>query len=205
MARKTKLNAQHRLFVDHYMIDFNATEAARKSNYKGDYATLRVTGHRLLTYANIQAEIVRRMETYAMDANEAMARLAQQARGVDSGSLALIMRAHDTGQALQIAQQLGVGHLIKNVKKTVTHRHDKEGNIISTTERFHIDTIDTQAALFKVLQYTQEMKPQRLVIEDVRAEAIRLIKANEVDFEAMVNQFGKHDAELLFELAGVPV
>lgn len=46
---------------------------------------------------------------------------------------------------------------------------------------------------------------QRLAVTDWRSEAIRMIKNKEVDFEEMVKQFGEHDAELLFEQAGVSI
>lgn len=73
------LTAKQQAFVTEYLACWNASEAARRAGYSE--ASARVTGHRLLTDANISEEIQRRVSEKAMTADEVLIRLAEQARG----------------------------------------------------------------------------------------------------------------------------
>ncbi len=55
MAKKQKLTAKEAKFVEEYLIDLNASAAARRAGYSEKIA--RVVGHRLLTKDNIQAAL----------------------------------------------------------------------------------------------------------------------------------------------------
>lgn len=72
------LTPKQQAFVDEYLQCWNASEAARKAGYAEKSA--RVAGHRLLTNANISAEIALRVADRAMSADEVLIRLAEQAR-----------------------------------------------------------------------------------------------------------------------------
>lgn len=49
------LNARHQRFVDEYLVDLNATQAAIRAGYSRGSA--KVTGHRMLTNANVAAAV----------------------------------------------------------------------------------------------------------------------------------------------------
>ena len=59
-AKKTKLTNKQRRFVEEYLFDLNATDAARRAGYSG--RTARQMGHENLTKPDIAAEIQEAME-----------------------------------------------------------------------------------------------------------------------------------------------
>ena len=71
------LTNKRRVFIEEYLRCWNATEAARRAEYKHP----RRQGARLLSFVDIQKEVERRIEEKAMGANEVLNRLAEQARG----------------------------------------------------------------------------------------------------------------------------
>jgi len=60
------MSPKHQLFVDEYLKDRNATQAAIRAGYSPKSA--KVTACRLLTKANVKAEIARRAEEHARTA-----------------------------------------------------------------------------------------------------------------------------------------
>ena len=60
MAKKSGLNAKQKRFIDEYLVDSNATEAAIRAGYAKK--TARQQGSRLLSHVDIQAEIKKRRE-----------------------------------------------------------------------------------------------------------------------------------------------
>jgi len=73
----TKLSNKQRVFIESYLVCWNATEAARQA----DYAHPNKQGPRLLVNVGIQGEIEKRLKEAAMSADEVLKRLADQARG----------------------------------------------------------------------------------------------------------------------------
>jgi phage terminase small subunit len=72
------LTNQMRVFVESYLVCWNASEAARRAGYK---SKPNVQGARLLANVSIQALIAERLSKMAMDADEVLARLSDHARG----------------------------------------------------------------------------------------------------------------------------
>jgi len=70
-----KLTSKRRVFVEAYLKTWNATKAATIA----DYAHPGSQGHSLLKIIEIQAEIEKRLAEMAMDADEVLARLSEQA------------------------------------------------------------------------------------------------------------------------------
>ncbi len=73
-----KLTARQRVFVEEYLICWNASEAARRAGYKGKP---NVVGPRLLANVSIQEAIKARVDELSMSANEVLLGLTAQARG----------------------------------------------------------------------------------------------------------------------------
>ena len=73
------ITKKQRIFIDEYLKCFNATRAAIAAGYSERSA--RAQGSRLLTYDDIKAEVVARLEESAMSADEVVSRLGDIARG----------------------------------------------------------------------------------------------------------------------------
>lgn len=71
------LTNRQRRFVDFYLQSWNATDSARRAGYRGDPNTV---GPRLLVNVGVQAQIKQRMKENAMEADEVVQRLGDQAR-----------------------------------------------------------------------------------------------------------------------------
>lgn len=123
------LTAKQQAFVDVYVRCWNASEAARQAGYSP--RTAYSQGQRLLKNVEVQAELAARVDELAMGADEALTRLAEQARAdyveyiSADGSVDLARMKRD-----------GLLHLVKSVKPTAN------GLVV--------EFMDAQAALFKI-------------------------------------------------------
>lgn len=119
------MNDRQRIFVSEYIKCWNASEAARRAGYNGKSD---VIGSRLLGDVSIKAIIDARLAEIKMSADEALVRLADQAR-VDIGDFAKYFNLDGTFD-LQKAKDDGVSHLIKKLKLTQygteLELHDKD-------------------------------------------------------------------------------
>jgi phage terminase small subunit len=117
----SQFTGKQQAFINAYLgkAKFNAYRAAKLAGYKGNGQTLRAVSSRLLTNANIKAEIQAHFEANAMSRGELVSLLADQAR-VD------IAAYYDGTGKFQLDQfkKDGYGHLIKSIKK------DKAGNLV---------------------------------------------------------------------------
>jgi phage terminase small subunit len=118
------VNIKQTIFVNEYLKCFNASEAARRAGYNGKS---NVIGAQLLANLSIREEIERRVSEITMTANEALIRLAEQAR-VDIGDFAQYWEGDKFN--LQKAKEDGRSHLIKKLKPTQygteLELHDKD-------------------------------------------------------------------------------
>lgn len=122
---------KQRVFIDEYLLDFNATRAAKAAGYSENTAA--IIGHENLRKPNIAAEIQRRLDELTMSTNEALVRLTEQGRGAYTEYIT----SHGTVDILGL-KNAGLGHLIKGVKE------NKYGKVVE----FH----DAQAAIDKILR-----------------------------------------------------
>jgi len=108
------LNFRRRLFVEYFLRDpaGSAAEAARRAGYRCP----ETLGPRLLKTPAIQAAISARVRTAALAADEVLARLSD----VASADLFHFIRLEANGDwnvDLRAAKRLGMGHLIKRIRK----------------------------------------------------------------------------------------
>lgn len=149
------LSDKRRIFIEEYLVTWNATEAARRAGYAESSA--RVTGHRLLTDANISEEIQRRVDEKTLTANEVLVRLGEHARG----SMDDFVRFDDNGNPtldLQAAQAAGKLNLTKKLKVKTrswnepyydsTSDEIEQREVTETTVEFEL--YDAQAALVHI-------------------------------------------------------
>lgn len=187
------ISPQMLLFVDHYIVCMNGTEAARLAGYSGDDETLAVTASRLLRNDKVLRELERRLSTFTMSANEVLVHLTDIARS----DIADALNAAGGIDPL-VAKRRGKSHIIKRFKTKTTTMEDKE---IYETE---IEMYDRLEAL-KVLAKFHALLIDRVKVDDWRSQAIEDIKAGRIEFEALANHFDSQLAAELFAAAGVPI
>jgi len=124
------LNVKRRVFVEEYLRDFNATQAAIRAGYSE--RTAYSQGQRLLKFAEVQEYVEKRLQTLKMGTDEGVLRLAEQARAEYARYLLA-----DGSIDLQKMVTDSKGHLIKATK------WDARGNLT-------IEFYDAQSALVQV-------------------------------------------------------
>ena len=116
-SKAMSLNNRQKKFIDEYFLDFNATRAAERAGYKGDFNTLGATGARLIRNDKISEKISQRLRESAMSADEVLSRLAEQARG-EHGKYIKPSGVID----IESLVEDGNAHLIKKIKDTAVGR-----------------------------------------------------------------------------------
>ncbi len=189
------LTAKQKRFVEFYIQLWNATRASQLAGYQGKNHHL--VGPRLLKNPAIQAEIAARMRAVAMDADEALTRLAQQARGNAGNYLCFeetpVMDSNGQpvldaqGNPLMKVTFSGInwrevmlnGHLVKKLS------YDRRGNPV-------LEFYDAQAALVQIgkhlrlfveqidmTQHTDLLEVKIYIPENGREEATKNTKEHE--------------------------
>lgn len=133
VSEMSDLTHKQRLFIDAYLECWNATESARRAGYQGNDITLASVGYENIRKPHVADRIKRRLSESAMTADEALFRLAAQARGnvgdfIDEHGV-IDWRAVKDG-----------GHLFKEI----THLAGQRSSF-----KMH----DAQAALVHILKY----------------------------------------------------
>jgi phage terminase small subunit len=106
---------RQRLFVEHYLQCWNASEAARRAGYNG---ASDVVGPRLLGNVGIKALIEKRFNEIAMSTNEVMMRLTDIARG----DIADLMGVGTSGFTIELMTEDEQGNKIVNPKTKLIRR-----------------------------------------------------------------------------------
>lgn len=197
------LNPQMNLFVDHYIVCMNGTEAARLAKYSGDDATLAATASRLLRSDKVLREINNRLEKYAMSANEVLIRLTDIARG----DIADALTTDGLIDPLE-AKRRGKSHLIKRFKhkrKTITTT-DKDGDNGSEIleDEHEIEMYDAQLALNTLMKF-HGLLIDRVKVDDWRSDIIRLLESGKITPEQVQEELGNELAQELLIRSGLPV
>lgn len=153
-----QLNVKQQAFIEHYLICWSATEAAKRAGYSPK--TAYAQGSRLLNHAEVKAAIAGRIAELKASADEVLMRLAAHSRG----SIAdFLTEAGDVD--LNAARAAGKLHLIKKLKRTT--RSDDDSHVYTTTE---IELYDAQAATVQLGRH-HGLFADRLEIVDWREEA----------------------------------
>jgi len=74
------LTPKQRAFVREYLVDFNATQAARRAGYQGDENSLAVIGSRNIRNPQVQKTVNKYLVENSMGLEEVLYRLTRQAR-----------------------------------------------------------------------------------------------------------------------------
>lgn len=133
-SRADRLTILQSAFCLEYVKDFNGTRAAERAGYTGKDNSLAATSSRLLRTDKVKARVEALVKEKCMGVDEALARLAEQARAEQ-----MLYLGGDGAVDLEGLIAGGKAHLVKGTK------WDKDGNLI-------IEFADTQAALDKILR-----------------------------------------------------
>jgi len=143
------LTNKRRVFIDEYLKDCNATQAAIRAGY----AHPNTQGPRLLLNVSISDAIKARLDERAMKADEVIERLTSMARG-DMGDFMDIERM-TFSLNLAKAKEKGLTHLIHKIKDRVVMTSKGSGDDIEETEThtIEIELYDAQTALAHLGKY----------------------------------------------------
>jgi terminase small subunit-like protein len=172
------LNYQQRLFVEHYLGESSgsAVDAARQAGYRWPEKQ----GPRLVTNSAVRAAIAARVATAAIAANEVLARVAD----VATSDLLNFIVIEDKGAwrvDLKLVKRLGLGHLIKRLRKNKDGTSDIELEprapaLLKLGEHYNLWKGEAQSQLTLVElakglkeQYEQEQSEER---DDQPAEVL---------------------------------
>ena len=107
------LSRKRRAFIDEYLRDFNASQAAIRAGYSE--RTSRQIASRLLKNPEIAEEIERRMDELSMSAEEAILRMSDLARGDLGDFFTFIDGIKEPYLDLEKAKKAGKLHHIKKL------------------------------------------------------------------------------------------
>lgn len=186
------LSNKQQAFVEHYLICFSATEAARRAGYSAK--TANTQGPRLLANVGIKTAIARRIGELKATADEVFIRLTAHSRSTLEN---FITTNGDID--LQAAREAGKLHLVKKIKRTT--RTDDANHLYTTVE---LELHDAQAATVQ-LGKLLGMFVERVEVKDWRDRVVDLLKAQKVTPAEVTAEFGQSLAAELFALAGVVV
>jgi phage terminase small subunit len=139
------LNNKQRVFVEHYLATWNATEAAKRAGYSEK--TAYAQGHRLLKNAEVQAALAERIEGLKAGADEVLLRLAAHSRGSMDDFIGSMDRID-----IEKARALGVMPLVKKLKQRTMTISKSQGEDIETHE-IELELYDAQAATVQLGKY----------------------------------------------------
>jgi len=139
---------KQKVFIQEYVKDFNATQAALRAGYSPK--TARSIGHENLTKPDIAAAIKARIDEKAMSADEVLQRLAEHARG-DMGDF-IDIESMSFSLDLQKAKEVGLTRLIKKVRDRVVMTSNKDGEE-TETHVLEIELYDAKSALDTLAKY----------------------------------------------------
>lgn len=150
------LTRKQRVFIDEYLRTWNATQAALRAGYS--VRTAYSIGSENLRKPEIAEAIRIRLESVHMSTNEALAILADHARG-DLGDF---MDINSLGFSLNLMGADGKPkdtHVIKKLKqKTTTFIAKNESDEDREVHEIEIELYDAQAAIDKVLRVAGKYK-----------------------------------------------
>lgn len=145
---KDDLTDKQKMFVEHYLTCWNATQAAKRAGYEGNDVTLGAVGYENLRKPQIAKYVQKRMSEACMSADEVLSRLADHARG----SMRPFLDQCGESVRVDISEEEPGDkpiHLIKKIRVKHTMRTTKDGEEIEEFDN-SIELHDSQAALVHI-------------------------------------------------------
>lgn len=191
-----KLTDKQRVFVESYLVCWNAAEAARRAGYSS--ASAYSIGAENLTKPEIRAAIDARLKEFHLGADEVLARLSANARGSlapfvrsQSGKIVVDLNTPDARAAM---------HLLKKVK--VMEKSGGRGDHAWSQLETEIEIHDSQAANVHLGKYHRLFVEQHQV-RTWRDEIIDLLRVGKITPEQVTSELGDDLATDLIITAGL--
>jgi len=184
-----KLTTKQQVFIEHYLETWNATEAARRAGYRGNYDTLKAVGYENLTKPHLRERIQERLREKALSADEVLARLSEQARNSIADFIEPVP-GRSRAFMLNMDEIKARGHLIKKIKMTINGPE--------------IELYDGQAAL-NLMGKHFALFTDRIEVHDWRSKIVDALRAGRLEPEQVRNEFGDDLATELFDAAGIRI
>ena len=165
-----KLSAKQARFVDEYLVDFNAVDAARRAGYAENTATRQ--GHRILEYPPVQAEIQRRQadlrEESADEAGQVRRELirlglfdARKLFDAEGHPLPITELDDATAAAIQGVEVVTIGNRETGVGTVVKYRiADKNAALDKLMKHFGLYEADNRQASDPLAEVLREIDGQ---------------------------------------------
>lgn len=182
------LNAKQKVFIEEYLICWNASEAARRAGYNGQ---ANIIGPRLLSNVIIRTEIDNRLSEMRMSSNEVLKRLSDMARA-DIADFVRVSKPTD----LLRPRYKGKTHVIKKFKKTTVHT--RTGDTIVTTE---LELYDSRSTLVDLGRH-HKLFTDRIEVT-WKDELTDLVRKGIVTPQDIANEFGSEVPQGLLESFGI--
>ncbi len=187
MLATTRLKPQQRVFLENYLLTWNASEAARQAGYKRNPD---VAGSMMLGKLSIKTAVQERLSQLTMAADENLVRLTSIARG----PMVYFLDARGQVDLVSPVAQ-SHKHLLKKVRVKSRTYADDTGREITETET-DIETYDALAALTLIAKHygllNENNPPPSLTINQT-------VNVNG-DLLAQLQQDGINPADVLAEL-----
>lgn len=170
-------NKKHHAFVSElFLCGMKQAEAYQRVYPDASYDTARANSSRLLTNANIQAEIRRRLDEKKLSADEVLARLGDMARGDIADFIGI-----ETPSDLLNEEYRGKTHVIKKVKRHVTTTRNKDGGEV-VNEYTELEMYSALDALDKVARsYGLFVDRQEITGADDGPVVVKVLKGVSTD------------------------
>lgn len=183
------LNTKQKVFIEEYLICWNASEAARRAGYNGKS---NVAGSQLLSNLSIKTEIDNRLDEMKMSSNEVLKRLSDMARA----DIADFVRVAQPTDLLR-PRYKGKTHVIKKFKKTTVHT--RTGDTIVTTE---LELYDSRSTLVDLGRH-HKLFTDRIEVT-WKDEVTDLVRKGIITQEDVLNEFRGEVPQGLLESFGIP-
>ena len=140
------LNEKQKRFAAEYLVDLNASAAARRAGYSKK--TAGAQAFKLLKIAEIQAEIQRNMQKRAARTEVTQDRVVNELARLGFSDLRAVAAWDATGSQWKSSDELtdDAAAGIKDIKYTTERRRDRNGDIIDTVNA-HLTMHDKKGAL----------------------------------------------------------
>jgi len=172
---------KHQEFINEYirLKCSNATEAYQRVYPDCSYEAARVAAHKLLTKANISAEIQRRVDAHTMSANEVLLRQAEIARS-DIGEF--LEQAEDGEISVRLTDAKTKApkrtHLIKRITQRKVVRTVKD--MTETEITLTLELYDAQAAQVQLGKH-HKLWTDKLEVENSGPIPIMIVQPGQLD------------------------
>jgi Phage terminase, small subunit len=192
MARLT--DKQFEFINQYFLCGMNGTEAVIQAGYKvKNRQTAAAISSENLRKSHVREAIDKRLQESTLSANQVLHILSVHALG----DMRYVLD-EDGVPDMNVARRNGVTNTVKKMRhRTVITEH-------TTIHEIEVELHDPQAAAVQLGRY-YKLFTDRVEVMDWQTEAVLAIRSGEVDYEALVAEFGHDLATQLFQQAGVPV